>query len=213
MRKVMLLAAMLAMVLAAAAPAFGQATAVEYGDDDESVNTAICNNVADVAVQQYNAGDQNAASVEGDASNIANELGISVNQVNECFNAGFVGVDDGFDKTVTATAAPNVDDDGDGAVDEGVDTETVVATEEGDTETVVATANAVDDDEDGAVDESGEVVVVEGDDEGSASAAAEESATAAAAGELPETGGASVLALGAGALLVIGGLVARRIVR
>ncbi|HEX6710605.1 MAG TPA: LPXTG cell wall anchor domain-containing protein, partial [Rubrobacter sp.] len=37
--------------------------------------------------------------------------------------------------------------------------------------------------------------------------------SASAASELPETGGASLLALGAGALLVAGGLLARRIVR
>ena len=39
------------------------------------------------------------------------------------------------------------------------------------------------------------------------------SASAAAGGSLPSTGGASLIALGAGALLVAGGLLARRIVR
>jgi hypothetical protein len=39
------------------------------------------------------------------------------------------------------------------------------------------------------------------------------SASAAAGGALPDTGGASLIALGAGALLVAGGLLARRIVR
>ena len=39
------------------------------------------------------------------------------------------------------------------------------------------------------------------------------SASAAAGGSLPDTGGASLFALGAGALLVAGGLLARRIVR
>jgi len=39
------------------------------------------------------------------------------------------------------------------------------------------------------------------------------SAASAAGGSLPSTGGASLLALGAGALLVAGGLLARRIVR
>jgi hypothetical protein len=43
--------------------------------------------------------------------------------------------------------------------------------------------------------------------------AAAPAAAAAAGGALPETGGASLLALGAGALLVAGGLLARRIVR
>jgi hypothetical protein len=38
-------------------------------------------------------------------------------------------------------------------------------------------------------------------------------ASAAAGGALPDTGGASLIALGAGALLVAGGLLARRIVR
>ena len=39
------------------------------------------------------------------------------------------------------------------------------------------------------------------------------SASASAAPELPETGGSSLIALGAGVLLVAGGLLARRIVR
>jgi LPXTG-motif cell wall-anchored protein len=39
------------------------------------------------------------------------------------------------------------------------------------------------------------------------------SASAAAGGALPDTGGASLIALGAGALLVAGGLLARRIIR
>ena len=41
LRKLMLLAAMLAMVLVAAAPALAQATAVQYdgGDEDNSVTT------------------------------------------------------------------------------------------------------------------------------------------------------------------------------
>ncbi len=47
----------------------------------------------------------------------------------------------------------------------------------------------------------------------SASAGGGGSASAAAGGALPSTGGASLIALGAGALLVAGGLLARRIVR
>jgi hypothetical protein len=39
------------------------------------------------------------------------------------------------------------------------------------------------------------------------------SASAAPAAELPPTGGSSLIALGAGVLLVAGGLLARRIVR
>ena len=48
---------------------------------------------------------------------------------------------------------------------------------------------------------------------GGSAAAASPSASASAAAVLPETGGASLIALGAGALLVAGGLLARRIVR
>ncbi len=47
----------------------------------------------------------------------------------------------------------------------------------------------------------------------SASTAAEAQYSTPVAKVLPETGGASLLALGAGALLVAGGLVARRLVR
>jgi adenosylcobinamide amidohydrolase len=48
---------------------------------------------------------------------------------------------------------------------------------------------------------------------GAAGAAGGGEAAAAAGGALPPTGGASLIALGAGALLVAGGLLARRIVR
>ena len=59
-------------------------------------------------------------------------------------------------------------------------------------------------------------VNVGGGDHGTATATAGGgggSASAAAGGALPDTGGASLIALGAGALLVAGGLLARRIVR
>ena len=48
---------------------------------------------------------------------------------------------------------------------------------------------------------------------GGGGGSASSSASAASGGSLPETGGASLIALGAGALLVAGGLLARRIVR
>jgi LPXTG-motif cell wall-anchored protein len=47
----------------------------------------------------------------------------------------------------------------------------------------------------------------------SSSPSASASASASPAAELPETGGSSLIALGAGVLLVAGGLLARRIVR
>ena len=71
--------------------------------------------------------------------------------------------------------------------------------------------NDNDDDGNGVVEvDEGVVTVSATAAAGSASAAA---ASAPAATVLPETGGASLLALGAGALLVGGGLVARRIAR
>jgi hypothetical protein len=165
----MLLAAMLAMVLAAAAPALGQGDVgdVNLGDDqfnvgDETVYTAVCQNIigsfqADagqgaVAVADATAGDNAVAAAE-----IAQEQNVSVSQVNECLNAFF------------ATASP---------------TATAAAAH-------VQYAAAT----------------------GTATASPTATATATA---LPPTGGmvpSSALALGAGALLVGGGLLARRIVR
>ncbi len=164
----MLLAAMLAMVLAAAAPALGQGDVgdVNQGDDqfnvgDETVYTAVCQNIIGsfqasagqgaVAVGAASAGDNAAAVAE-----IAQEQNVSVEQANECLNAFFASAS----ATATATTAAHAQYHGGG-----------------------------------------------GGGGGSASA----SATA-----LPATGGmvpSSVLALGAGALLVGGGLLARRIVR
>ena len=178
MRKVMLLAAMLAMVLAAAAPVFAQSTEID-GDENEVTNegadtqyNAVCQNIigsiGDITQNQSGdadavsdatatADDESEATADSEAvAEVAQEQGVTIEQVNECLND--------FD----------VDDDGVVDVDETVVTVSAAADEAS-----VAAA-------------------------GSASAAAE---------VLPETGGASLLALGAGALLVAGGLVARRIVR
>ena len=178
MRKVMLLAAMLAMVLAAAAPVFAQETDV-VGDEnvvtnegDDTQYNAVCQNIigsiGDISQQQSGNADAVAVDDSNAVAEVAQEQGVSIAQVNQCLNDN--------------------DDDGNGVieVDEGV--VTVSATAAADA-TAVAAA-------------------------GSASAAAgSASAAAAPAAVLPETGGASLLALGAGALLVAGGLVARRIVR
>jgi LPXTG-motif cell wall-anchored protein len=144
MRKVMLLAAVVAMVLAAAAPAFAQATAV--GGDVQYVD---CDQIQAAATGQYNVGNQQ------DLAGIAQELGVSQNQVSACYGSIAAGGDVG-DGTAAAKK-----------------------------HTATATATA-------------------GGGGGSASAAA--------GGELPDTGGASLFALGAGALLVAGGLLARRFV-
>src|SRR3712207_4602072 len=120
MRKLMLLAAMLAMVLAAAAPVFGQETEIQSEVEQEASQTgvvedSVCSQVYNIAVQQYNAGDQEAeaeaesgtaeaeaeegtaaaASIaEANAANIANAAGISIDTVNYCLN----------NVTVTATS-------------------------------------------------------------------------------------------------------------
>jgi len=189
MRKVMLLAAMLAMVLAAAAPVFAQSTEID-GDENTVTNegaetqyNAVCQNIigsiGDITQNQSGdadavsdatatADDESEATADSEAvAEVAQEQGVTIEQVNECLND--------FD----------VDDDGVVDVDETVVTVSAAADA---TAAAEATAAA-----------------------GSASAAA--GSASAAAEVLPETGGASLLALGAGALLVAGGLVARRIVR
>ena len=166
MRKVMLLAAMLAMVLAAAAPAFAQAVAIDEGDDVEY--NAVCQNilggVGDITNVQD--GDATATAVDDSAAaaEVAQSQGVTIEQVNECLN--------------------EADLDGDGFV-------TVVELEKW----------------------TKHVTTVSASSSSSASTAAEAQYSTPAAKILPETGGASLLALGAGALLVAGGLVARRIVR
>jgi len=152
MRKVMLLAAMLAMVLAAAAPVFAQDD-ITITQGDETQYNAVCQNIIGAIgdITQDQTGDADATAVEDSAAiaEVAQEQGVTVEQVNECLN--------------------NFDADADGVV-EAVEI------------TVVSTATAT-------------------------------ATVAGAAAALPATGGASLFALGAGALLVAGGLLARRIVR
>ena len=152
MRKVMLLAAVMAMVLAAAAPAFAQATAV-----GGSVQYVDCDQIQAAATGQYNvANEQNLAG-------IAQELGVSQNQVLACLDSIAAGEDVNINTAAGSASAAA---------------------------TATATASA-----------------------GGGGGGGGGSASAAAGGTLPSTGGASLLALGAGALLVAGGLLARRIVR
>ena len=151
MRKVMLLAAAMAMILAAAAPAFAQANAV-----GGSVQYVDCDQIQAAATGQYNVDN------EQELAGIAQELGVSQNQVLACFQS---------------IAAGN---------DVNINTATAAAATQYATATAAATATA---------------------------SAGGGSASAAAGGALPSTGGASLLALGAGVLLVVGGLLARRIFR
>jgi hypothetical protein len=163
----MLLAAVMAMVLAAAAPAFAQATAV-----GGSVQYVDCDQIQAAATGQYNANNtQNQAG-------IAQELGVSQNQVLACLGSIAAGRDVNIN-TASASAATSTA--------KATSTATTKAGGGGGGGTASASAG--------------------GGGGGSASAAS------AAGGSLPSTGGASLLALGAGALLVAGGLLARRIVR
>jgi hypothetical protein len=140
LKKVMLLAAMLAMVLAAAVPALAQSVTQVGSGNQACVQTAIQAEVGKVQISQY-----------GDNVNIQN---------------------------IAQTCNINV-----------------AAAEE-----VVASATA-----------SAAPAAVQYQYE--APAAAQYSAPASPAAELPPTGGSSLIALGAGVLLVAGGLLARRIVR
>jgi hypothetical protein len=167
MRKVMLLAAVMAMVLAAAAPAFAQATAV-----GGSVQYVDCDQIQAAATGQYNTDNQQ------DLAGIAQELGVSQNQVLACLESVAAGRDVNVN-TASASAATTTAKAGGGGGGGGG----------GGTATATATATA-------------------GGGGGGGG-----TASAAAGGALPPTGGASLLALGAGALLVAGGLLARRIVR
>ena len=142
MKKVMLLAAMLAMVLAAAVPALAQSVTQVGSGNQACVQTAIQAEVGKVQISQY-----------GDNVNIQN---------------------------IAQTCNINV-----------------AAAEE-----VVASATASAASAPAAVQYQYE-----------APAAAQYSAPASPAAELPPTGGSSLIALGAGVLLVAGGLLARRIVR
>jgi hypothetical protein len=179
LRKVMLLAAMLAMVLAAAAPALGQQIggnqgpmggedAVQAGDNVQFA--AVCQNILGAfeasagqgaTAGAFAAGGENAAVL----SEVAQSQGVSVSQVNKCLNVTAAAQYAAATGTATATATP----------------------------TATATATAA------------------------AAAQYQYAAGTASPTALPPTGGpvpnSSALALGAGALLVVGGIVARRLFR
>ena len=153
MKKVMLVAAMLAMVLAAAVPALAQgqaAAVVQEGDGNVAcVQQAANIEIGKVQISQY-----------GDNINIqqiAQECNITVAQVHEIVDVASASA------TASATASAS------------------------------ASAAAVQ--------------------YQYHAAAAQYQYASASAAALPETGGSSLIALGAGVLLVAGGLLARRIVR
>src|SRR5215207_8763343 len=93
LRKLMLLAAVMAMVVAAAAPVFAQASAV-----GGSVQYVDCDQVQAAATGQYNVNN------EQDLAGIAQELGVSQNQVLACFQSIAAGRNVNIN-TATPTAA------------------------------------------------------------------------------------------------------------
>ena len=184
MKKLMLLAAMLAMVLVAAAPAFAQD---QTSGDATGGDVAIANELGNQCVQiinQQNTGNvQQEQEVEQNLTQI-NTIMASLNIQNV---TGDVNAEQNIDQTVT---------------------------QEGIEQIVNAEQNCEQ-----------ALAVVQGEGEAKAEVKAEEKKAEAKAGEmkkeekkeekkmLPATGGASLFALGAGALLVTGGLVARRIIK
>ena len=168
MKKVMLLAAMLAMVLAAAAPALAQ-TAV---GGDTVVLQYSCDQIQAAVNTQYQAG-EGVGAVEG----AAQALGVDQQQVLACFG----------------TAAALQD--------------SAIIVDGGTADGKKGTAHA----KKGTVHAKKGTASAGGG--GTAGGGGGGSAATAAGGALPDTGGASLIALGAGALLVAGGLLARRIVR
>src|SRR5215218_4877852 len=89
----MLLAAVMAMVLAAAAPAFAQATAV-----GGSVQYVDCDQIQAAATGQYNANNQQ------DLAGVAQELGVSQNQVLACLGSIAAGRDVNINTASAATS-------------------------------------------------------------------------------------------------------------
>ncbi len=157
----MLLAAMLAMVLAAAAPALSQTAA----GGDVAILQYSCDQIQAAVNVQYQAGEGTGA-----VAGAAQSLGIDQQQVLACFG------------TAAALQDSTISVDGDDGK------KGTAHAKKGTVHAKKGTASA-------------------GGGGGGGSAAS------AAGGALPPTGGAPLIALGAGALLVAGGLLARRIVR
>ena len=163
MKKVMLLAAMLAMVLAAAAPALSQ-TAV---GGDVAILQYSCDQIQAAVNTQYQQG-EGVGAVAG----AAQSLGVDQQQVLACFGTAAALQD----SVINVNTADGTADAKKGTVHAKKGTSTSTA-------------------------------------KGGGGGGGGGSASSAAGGSLPSTGGASLIALGAGALLVAGGLLARRIVR
>jgi LPXTG-motif cell wall-anchored protein len=202
LKKVMLIGAVVAMVLAAAVPALAQ-TVTQIGDNNIAcVQTAVQQNIVsqgngNAQANQY--GDNIIANSNINAQAIAQECNITVEQVNAVakkgltFNkAGKVAV---VKKTATATASASAS--APAKVQYKASAPAKVQYKAAKTVTASASAAAP----------------TQYQYKAAAAQYQYASASAAPAAELPSTGGSSLIALGAGVLLVAGGLLARRIVR
>jgi hypothetical protein len=179
LRKIMLLAAMLAMVLVAAVPALAQSVTQVGSGNQACVQTAIQAEVGKVQISQY--GDN------VNIQNIAQECNVGVAQVEEAVARGGLNPQGPFHPhgckppAVAAAARGGLNPQGP-FHPHGCKLPAVAA---------AAAPAAVQ----------------------YQYAAPTASPAASPAAELPPTGGSSLIALGAGVLLVAGGLLARRVVR
>jgi hypothetical protein len=206
LKKVMLLAAMLAMVLAAVAPAFGQGDVgdVNEGDDqfnvgDETVYSAVCQNIIGSFQAGAGAGGGGGGGTAIPTVTASPTASVTVASTpGPTADPGGAGVTQGALGFSFAIGGDNAAAAAEIAQEQNVSVEQVNECLNAFHASVSATTAA-------------HVQYGGGGGGGGGSASATSSATA-----LPATGGpvpASALALGAGALLVGGGLLARRIVR
>jgi len=182
LKKVMLLAAMLAMVLAAAVPALAQSVTQVGEGNIACVQTAVQENIVGSGNAQANeSGDNEIANANVNVQQIAQECNISVNEADTAVKYVPIKKYAPVKKYASATA------------------------------TASATAAPVVQYE--YKKSAAPAVQYEYSASPSASAYSATASASSAPAALPPTGGSSLIALGAGVLLVAGGLLARRIVR
>jgi hypothetical protein len=199
LKKLMLLAAMLAMVLAVAAPAVAQ-----QGGDQYSVNVAnAVNNCAQYFEQNQVAVQENDIDQEADQYAAAAQILTAVNDN--------VYVDDGDVIAEVAGAQYQTQVGNVAAPVQAVNQEGAAA------QYCTAIANAFtiqyQNNVSETVDAGTTTGTTAGTTGGTTTGGTSGGTTSGGAAPLPATGGFSLLALGAGALLVGGGLVARRVIR
>ena len=194
MKKVMLLAAVVAMVLAAAVPALAQ-TVTQIGSDNVAcVQNAVQNNIVGNNSPQGNGNAQ--ANQYGDNVIINNISNISAQAISQECNITVAQVNAVAKKALNFNKAGKV-----------------VVVKKAATATASASASAAAPVQYKAAAPVQYKAAAPTQYQAAAVQYQYASAATAAAPSLPETGGSSLIALGAGVLLVAGGLLARRIVR